>query len=91
MAATVGARGQVTIEKPLRDQLGIGPGWRVIQRRVGDCIEFRFLPPRHRRSLRGVLSDPNGPHFETETELREAIDAAWTEAMAEEHESPSRT
>jgi bifunctional DNA-binding transcriptional regulator/antitoxin component of YhaV-PrlF toxin-antitoxin module len=85
MASTVGARGQVTLDKTLRDELGIEPGWRAIQRRVGDCIEIRFLPPRHQRSLRGVLADPNGPHFATETDLREAIDAAWSEAMAEKH------
>ena len=36
MAATVTAKGQVTIPKPVRDLLGIGPGSKVDFRRASD-------------------------------------------------------
>ncbi len=36
MATTVTSKGQVTIPKPVRDHLGIGPGSRVVFRRVAD-------------------------------------------------------
>ena len=77
MASTVGTRGQITIEKQLRDELGVKPGWRAIQRRVGNHVDLRFIPPRHRDSLRGALADPNAPKFSTDEELEEAIDRAW--------------
>jgi bifunctional DNA-binding transcriptional regulator/antitoxin component of YhaV-PrlF toxin-antitoxin module len=86
MASVIGVRGQVTLEKELREELGIGPGWRVAQRRVGDRIELRFLPPRHQRSLRGVLADPHGPSFPTEAALNAAKEQAWAEAMREQEQ-----
>ena len=36
MATTVTRKGQVTIPKPVRDHLGIGPGSRIAFRRAGD-------------------------------------------------------
>lgn len=56
MEHLVGPKGQVVIAKEIRDQLGIGPGWRAVQRLVGDRVELSFLPPRHTRSLRGALA-----------------------------------
>lgn len=88
MASIVGARGQITLEKELRDALGVAPGWRALQRRVGDHIELHFLPPRHRRSLRGVLSDASGPHYETDDELRRATEMARAQSLAEEYGKP---
>lgn len=77
MATLVGSQGEVLLEDSLRTELGIGPGWQVLQQRVGNHIELRFLPPRHQRSLRGVLSRPEGPHFATDAELQTAIEDAW--------------
>ena len=82
MPSTVSGDGRITIEKKLRDELGVRPGCIAIQRRVGDRIEIRFLPPPHRGSLRGVLADPDGPSFPTEAELHEATEEAWAEAVA---------
>jgi len=84
MASTVGARGQITIDKELRDELGIQPGWKAVQRRVGDRIELRFLPPRHQRSLRGVLADPEGPSFPTDSALKDSAESAWVEVYLEQ-------
>ncbi len=77
MANVVGSKGQVVIEKKLRDKLGIEPGWTAIQRLVDDHIEIYFVPPPHRRSLRGILkSDIHIP----ESEWHEARERAWRAA-----------
>lgn len=55
MTHKVGTKGQVVIEKPIREVLVIEPGFLVVQRVVGDHVEIRFFPPGHERSLRGVL------------------------------------
>jgi len=52
----VGTKGQIVIDKRLRDQLGIGPGWIALQRLIDDHIEVRFLPPESRDSLYGILA-----------------------------------
>jgi len=74
------------IEKELRDQLGIGPGWTTIQEVVDDHLEVRFIPPPHRRSLFGVLAPYTAQRFPTEEELQQAIEEAWeiraTEVMS---------
>jgi len=51
----VGTKGQVVISKEIREQLGIEPGWEAMGRVVGDEVVLRFIPPEHRRSLRGRL------------------------------------
>ena len=57
MATRVGSKGQVVIAKEIRDALGIVEGSLAVQRRVGDKVELRFLPPEHERSLRGILAE----------------------------------
>lgn len=56
MAHLVGEKGQVVIEKPIREALGVQPGFVTVQTVVGDHLEIRFFPPEHRRSLRGRLA-----------------------------------
>ncbi len=57
MSTRVGTKGQVVIEKPIRDELGVEPGWIAVQRIVGgDRVEVRFYPAEHDRSLRGALA-----------------------------------
>lgn len=55
MANKVGAKGQVVIDKKIRDRLGIGPGWMALQRLVDDHVEIYFVEPEHNRSLLGSL------------------------------------
>ena len=57
MANKVGEKGQVVIDKAIRDQLGIGPGWLAIQRIVDDHVEIYFVTPEHNRSLAGSLAE----------------------------------
>jgi AbrB family looped-hinge helix DNA binding protein len=86
MAHVIGSKGQVVIAKEIRDQLGVEPGWKAIQRLVDDHVEIRFIPPTHNRSLGGILKryiDPAKLEL-TDAELEEAIEAAVAEACREE-------
>jgi bifunctional DNA-binding transcriptional regulator/antitoxin component of YhaV-PrlF toxin-antitoxin module len=83
MAHSVGEKGQVVIEKPLRDALGVQPGFVTVQTLVNDHIEIRFYPPEHNRSLRGVLKKYVDRDLSAE-ELREARERAWAEAATED-------
>ena len=77
LANVVGQKGQLVIEKKIRDKLGVEPGWIALQRLSGDHIEVFFVPPAHRRSLKGSLaghikvSVPDGEAW------RGAINKAW--------------
>lgn len=83
MANVVGTKGQVVIAKEIRDKLGVEPGWLALQRLVDDHVEVYFVPPEHRRSLKGSLAKyatkrlPPGPEWD------KARDAAWEEAVNE--------
>jgi bifunctional DNA-binding transcriptional regulator/antitoxin component of YhaV-PrlF toxin-antitoxin module len=77
MATLVGAKGQVTIEKQFRDRLGVEPGWRAIQRLEGDRLVLEFRPPKHDRSLYGVLASKAKRTFATAEELDAAIEEGW--------------
>ena len=78
MGNRVGPKGQVVISKTTRDRLGIEPGFEALERVVGDRVELVFVPPPHRRSLKGCLADavrrrPRGS-------MRQARDRAWARA-----------
>jgi hypothetical protein len=76
----------LVIEKQIRDQLGVGPGWKATQRIVDDHVELHFIPPTHNRSLAGCLKpliDPSRLE-PTDEELELAIEAAVAEACQEE-------
>jgi AbrB family looped-hinge helix DNA binding protein len=76
MTYSVGPKGQVVIAKGIRERLGIGPGWRVVQRLVGDHVELHFLPPPHKASLKGLLRDRIRAKVSEEAWL-EARERAW--------------
>ena len=61
MATTVGERGQVTIEKAIREELGVYAGDVAVQRVEGRRVVIEFVPAPHRRSLAGVLRDKVRP------------------------------
>jgi bifunctional DNA-binding transcriptional regulator/antitoxin component of YhaV-PrlF toxin-antitoxin module len=54
--ATVGERYQVVIERDVRNELGVRPGDRAVETVENGRLVMTFLPPRHRRSLRGRLA-----------------------------------
>lgn len=84
MANTVGEKGQLVIEKPIRQALGIKPGSMAVQVLRDDHVEIRFYPPAHNRSLKGVLADKiRGTPGDRD--WREVQEEAWR-AAAEETE-----
>src|SRR5688572_32632249 len=83
MSTTVGTKGQVTIEKEIRDALGIKPGWRAFQNLENGHVVIRFRPPRHNRSLAGILADKTSVKALTNEELEAGIEFAWGEVARE--------
>jgi AbrB family looped-hinge helix DNA binding protein len=79
MSSTVGERGQITIEKAIREQLAIYAGDEAVQRVEGGRIVIEIVPGPHRRSLAGMLRDrvQRQPLDESWGALR---DAAWATA-----------
>ena len=79
MPSRVGERGQITIEKAIREELGVYAGDEAVQRVEGGRIVIEIVPGRHRRSLAGSLRDKVGrtPDDESWEALR---DASWRTA-----------
>jgi AbrB family looped-hinge helix DNA binding protein len=83
MAHAVGEKGQIVIEKPIRDALGVRPGSLAVQTLRGDHVEIRFFPPEHTRSLKGALARFVKRSLPPE-EWEEARQRAWKDAVSEE-------
>jgi AbrB family looped-hinge helix DNA binding protein len=86
MANVIGSKGQVVIAKEIRDRLGVGPGWKAIQRLVDDHVEIRFIPPTHKRSLAGILKPYIDPDMfpVSDEDIDRAIEAGFAEEAREE-------
>ena len=80
MPSVIGQKGQIVIEKPIRDALRLEPGYLAIQRLVGDHVELYFYPPEHRESLRGVLAGEVKRSVSPD-EWPEALEEAWSRAV----------
>jgi AbrB family looped-hinge helix DNA binding protein len=76
MASSVGERGQITIEKAIREELGVYAGDLAVQRIEDGRVIIEFLPAPHRRSLAGILRDKvtRWPSDEDWAAVREAAD-----------------
>ncbi|TAK20721.1 MAG: AbrB family transcriptional regulator [Chloroflexota bacterium] len=70
--SNVTTRGQITIDQTARKALNVQPGTQAVQIVVGDHLEVYFLPPRHRRSLFGVLATKIDPDTYDWDAIREA-------------------
>jgi AbrB family looped-hinge helix DNA binding protein len=79
MATKVGAKGQVVIERAIRERLGVRPGMLAVQRLVDDHVEVRFVPAAHQRSLAGAAR----PYIRRlpSAEERDALDELWAEEV----------
>lgn len=82
MSHRVGTKGQVVIEKPIRDALGVEPGWIALQQLVDDHVEIYFIPPEHDESLAGVLA-PYIIVSVSEADYDDARERAWQEHVRE--------
>src|SRR5687768_7368876 len=81
MPSRVGAKGNIVIDKDIRDRLGIKPGWEAVQAIRDGHVEICFLPPRtpgmsagilRREAPRPDLWDADGLHEATERAMAEA-------------------
>ncbi len=79
MVSRVGERGQITIEKAIREELGIHAGDETVQRVEDGRIVIEVVPGRHQQSLAGSLKNKVGrkPADESWEALRRA---AWETA-----------
>ena len=80
MATKVGTKGQVVIDRRIREQLGIRPGMLAVQIPVDGHVEMYFLPAPHNESLAGAAR-PFIKRFPTAEEL-EHLEDAWAEEAA---------
>lgn len=80
MSYKVSSKGQIVIDKEIRERLGIEPGWVAVQRQVGDRVEIRFYPGAHERSLRGALADAAQRRPPSDEDWHEVKEEAWTAA-----------
>ena len=60
MGSKVGERGQITLEKAIREELSIYAGDETVQRVEDGRIVIEVVPGRHRRSVAGRLRDKVG-------------------------------
>lgn len=81
MASRVSERGQITIDRAAREELGIRPGMIAAQRVVSGRLEVFFLPGPHRRSLFGSLHREGE---EAKVVTGDDLEKAVMEAVAEE-------
>jgi len=73
----------VVIAKEIRERLGVEPGWMALQRLVGDHVEVYFVPPEHRKSLKGSLAAHLKVRIPPGEEWDRAREAAWNKAANE--------
>jgi AbrB family looped-hinge helix DNA binding protein len=83
MANVVGERFQITIDKTVREQLGIQPGDLAIERVEDGRLVVDFMPKPHRRSMLGILKRPGQPVIEDWAAVKEAAWAARTAEIVE--------
>ncbi len=79
MSSRVGERGQITIERAIREELGIYAGDEAVQRVEDGRLIVEIVPGRHRRSLAGVLRD---------RVARRPADESWPAIAAAADEAP---
>ncbi len=83
MSAKVGAKGQVVIEKMIRNALGVKTGFIAVQSLVADHVLIHFYPPEHDTSLKGILASARQKSVSPE-EWPATRRRAWQAAVREE-------
>ena len=77
MGSRVGERGQITIEKAIREQLGVYAGDQAVQRVEDGRVVIEFIPAPHDRSLLGALRDKVRRWPEDEDDFAAIRESAW--------------
>ncbi len=81
MPNVVGERFQITIDKKVRERLGISPGDQAVEYVENGVLVVEFLPRPHDRSLRGILKRPDVPPGTTDSAAEK--EAAWAARSTE--------
>jgi AbrB family looped-hinge helix DNA binding protein len=89
--SVVSERGRITIDKAIREELGIHPGDETVQRVEDGRIVIEVVPGRHRRSLLGLLATNEGAASGGPTEHRTSDRRAPTPGPAATHRRPATT
>jgi bifunctional DNA-binding transcriptional regulator/antitoxin component of YhaV-PrlF toxin-antitoxin module len=76
MPAIVTPRGQITVDRELRERLGVRPGMVAVQHVVGTQLIVTFIPAPHDRSLAGILGKPPRTTSAGPAEPEEAVERA---------------
>jgi AbrB family looped-hinge helix DNA binding protein len=90
MPNVVGERFQITIDKTVREELGIVPGDLAIERVEDGRLVVEFMPKPHRRSLRGIFHQPGMQPIEDWSAVKERAWAARSAEIMEVLEADSR-
>ena len=81
----VGEQGEIVIDGKLREELGIGPGWRAYQFVNDGRLTIYFRPPDDGRPLAGSLAEyVKGDEIPADADWGKIRDEVWSKAVREE-------
>jgi bifunctional DNA-binding transcriptional regulator/antitoxin component of YhaV-PrlF toxin-antitoxin module len=83
MSSKVGPRGQITIDKAIRDELGVKPKDVAVQEVIDGKMVIYFVPAPHRRSLRGILKPRPQRPIKNWSEMQGIIEKAVADEVME--------
>jgi AbrB family looped-hinge helix DNA binding protein len=81
MANVVGDRFQITLDKRVREELGVKPGDLAVERVEGGRLVISFVPRPHRDSLLGLLRKPGSVPITDWAEVMEGARAARSDEI----------
>lgn len=83
MPNKVGERFQITIDKAVRERLGVKPGDEAVMWAEGNRIVVGFLPRPHNESMLGIIKKYTDQPIEPITDWEAFFDRAWAARGAE--------
>lgn len=83
MPNVVGERYQITIDKKVREQLGVQPGDQAVEWVEDGRLVVGFLPREHNDSMLGILKQLSDRPIEPITDWEAYFDRAWAARGAE--------
>jgi len=83
MPNVVGDRFQITIDKKVRERLGIRPGDQAFESVEGTRLVVTFLPRPHNESMLGILKRYTDKPIEPITDWEAVKERAWATRSAE--------
>jgi hypothetical protein len=89
MSSRVGTKGNIVIDKTIRDALGIQPGWEAVQLLRDGHVEVHFLAPVAPGASAGILAPAgDAPWLHDEDGFHEATEQAIELGLMEEFGAP---